>query len=98
MNGSSTTLSRSATSSTPLVSPLAPASSYFRNFRLLETNLPFGKPGFVKWRERKFNDTLKLTRRYYPHVYNMDGFYVAKLKKFVFLPFNANLRFDLFCI
>ena len=52
------------------------------NVKLVETGLVFGKEGFTAYMGKTFDKSLKLTRRYYPHAYNVDGFFVSKFKKF----------------
>lgn len=51
------------------------------NVKLVDTGLAIGKEGFTSFRGKQFNPKVKLTRRYYPHVYNVDGFFVAKFQK-----------------
>lgn len=52
------------------------------NVRIVDTGLgSFGSEGFKKYMNKRFDEKMNLTRRYFPHRENVDGFFVCKLKK-----------------
>ena len=51
------------------------------NVKLVDTGLSFGVEGFRAFEGKMFDEGMKLTRRYYPHKYNLDGFFVSKFRK-----------------
>lgn len=62
------------------------------NVKLVDTGLIIGKEGFSSYRGKKFHPSLSLTRRYYPHTYNIDGFFVAKFQKTSTSKFDDNQK------
>lgn len=52
-----------------------------RHVEVVEMGLPFGRPGYTKFRQLRLNAQVAHSRRFFPHVHNMDGFYVCKLRK-----------------
>lgn len=52
-----------------------------RDIQIIDTGLDFGTAGFTRYQQKRFHPSMALTRRFYPHTVNMDGFFVCKIKK-----------------
>jgi 25S rRNA (cytosine2870-C5)-methyltransferase len=52
------------------------------NVRIVDTGLgTFGSEGFKKYMNKRFDERMSISRRYFPHRENVDGFFVCKLQK-----------------
>ena len=60
------------------------------NVKLVETGLTFGVDGFTSYMGKQFDARMKMAKRYYPHAYNVDGFFVCKFKKMGPSPAEAS--------
>lgn len=52
-----------------------------RDVKVVESGISFGVPGFTNMRQYRFHPDLAKSKRIHPHVHNLDGFFVCKLKK-----------------
>jgi tRNA (cytosine40_48-C5)-methyltransferase len=55
--------------------------SMLGRFNLKVEPLPFGISGLTRFGEMVYSDMLKWTVRFYPHIHNSIGFYIARLRK-----------------
>lgn len=51
------------------------------NAKICDLDISVGKDGFTSFRGKDFSNELKKSKRIYPHVHNMHGFFYCKIKK-----------------
>lgn len=49
--------------------------------KVVPCEVDVGKDGLMSFKGRSFHSSLKMARRIYPHVHNMDGFFYVKITK-----------------
>ena len=52
-----------------------------RYVKVIDTGLNFENKVYKKFKDKKFHDWIKYCIRVFPHVHNLDGFFICKLKK-----------------
>jgi 25S rRNA (cytosine2870-C5)-methyltransferase len=52
-----------------------------RDVKVVDAGVPIGVSGFTNMRHHRFHPSLELSRRIYPHIHNLDGFFVCKFRK-----------------
>ena len=57
----------------------------------MDIGLNVGDPGYPKYKDRRFHHNMNKARRIYPHVHNMDGFFICKMIKVQKGPRNPEL-------
>ena len=52
-----------------------------RHVKIVDTGIEIESKAYTKYRENRYNDRMKYCIRVFPHVHNLDGFFVVKLLK-----------------
>jgi ribosomal RNA methyltransferase Nop2 len=52
-----------------------------RDIKIIPTGLNFGLPGFSKYKNIIFNSKMNHSKRFFPHIHNIDGFFICKVQK-----------------
>lgn len=52
-----------------------------RFVKIVDIGLEIGEEGMTKYKHLRFHPNVKLARRIYPHIHNMDGFFICKMIK-----------------
>lgn len=52
-----------------------------RSVKVVPTGINIGMPGIVKYKSRQFSPSMSECKRFYPHIHNLDGFFICKLIK-----------------
>ena len=52
-----------------------------RYVKIVDMGLEIGEDGYIKYQDKRFDPNIKKAKRIFPHIHNMDGFFVCKLRK-----------------
>nr|UXY87716.1 nucleolar protein [Cryptomonas curvata] len=52
-----------------------------RNIKIIPTGVSFGMPGYINFGKTKFDPSMSQCRRFFPHLHNIDGFFICKIQK-----------------